>query len=1111
GILEGIDTTGAADGDPVWLGTNGAKIYGLVNKPSAPSHLVFLGVVIRGGQANTGSMYVKIQNGFELEELHNVQISSLTNGNIISYDSTAGTWKNTNTLQSTSSIVPLIIKRVTSQTSDLLQWQDQTGGMLGTINKDGAITLNSSTSLGAALNVYTAYAGATGIIIKSSASQTADLVQIQNSSGTAIAGFSPIGQSFVQTTNPITSSAVSQSITSVSFTSTTATYTFSATAQTVSIGEYVTVYGISPSGYNGTYQVTAVATVSAGSSYSFTVANTTNTTVTTGTGYFFPSASLSISTQNKAHTALIIKAVSGQNASVMEIQNSLSQPVTWWDSNGGMTASQAVISTLYSGGFMNTGTLGYFNATTFNPATSPIVVRGAASQTANLQQWQNSAGTVLSAITSSGDLNFNSNLWNIKANGTNVIQWQPTTGTTFFGYGLSNTPITVQGSSGQTADLQKWQDSTGAVMSKISSGGDIYAISRSVLARFIQADNGAGAYIDLGFNNANSVSIVGRTSTTAPQLIVKAIASQTTDLQQWQDSAGNVLSSIKTDGSLYITGNSNAKFISGPSPSGTNQIISNGNDLAFSPFYDGLFAPANSSGRWRPVIDGTSDLGSSDRRWKDLYATAGVFTNNSTTKVGLIVKAIASQTSDIFQIQNSSGNAMWYVNQYGQLIGNQPFYLYNTQYIGAPTASSVPLTVRGTTSQTANLQEWQTVDGTIALRMTDYGKLFSNYLQSNYGILTGGATYTGGYNFISNPTFATTDTTLIVKAVTSQTSDLQQWQNSAGTSLVSISTGGVITSSAKIMYLDGGTFRIGYGGGNIGSNLAIGNTALNNNTTGIDNFALGSYSMYNTTTGGYNVAIGTGTLYWNVTGAGNTAIGGSALSNNTSSDNTAIGIMALVNSTSGYGNSGLGSGTLTSNTTANYNTAVGRSAGVMFTTGGNNTVVGATSFYHSSTTSTGINNTALGFGAGAGNTGSSNLFLGYSAGSQETGSNKLYITNSNTTTPLIGGDFSAKTLSFAGNTTITSQTAGTAGLVIYGASSQSVDLQQWKNNGGTTLARINQYGDLYITGGRIFRGPNDFGANLNISNESDLVGITIKGHTSQTVNLQEWQNSLERL
>jgi len=40
-LLEGVDTTGAVDGDPVWLGVDGAKIFGLVNKPVAPAHLVY--------------------------------------------------------------------------------------------------------------------------------------------------------------------------------------------------------------------------------------------------------------------------------------------------------------------------------------------------------------------------------------------------------------------------------------------------------------------------------------------------------------------------------------------------------------------------------------------------------------------------------------------------------------------------------------------------------------------------------------------------------------------------------------------------------------------------------------------------------------------------------------------------------------------------------------------------------------------------------------------------------------------------------------------------------------------------------------------------------------
>lgn len=94
GVLTNVDTTGANDGDPVWLGSNGTKIYGLLNKPHAPNHLVFLGVVIRGGHATTGSIFVKIQNGFELEELHNVSLVSPTNNQVLRYNISTGLWEN---------------------------------------------------------------------------------------------------------------------------------------------------------------------------------------------------------------------------------------------------------------------------------------------------------------------------------------------------------------------------------------------------------------------------------------------------------------------------------------------------------------------------------------------------------------------------------------------------------------------------------------------------------------------------------------------------------------------------------------------------------------------------------------------------------------------------------------------------------------------------------------------------------------------------------------------------------------------------------------------------------------------------------------------------------
>jgi len=93
GLFTGLNTSTATIGDPVWLGTNGDLIYGLANKPVAPAHLVYIGVVTRVNSSN-GEIFVHVQNGYELEELHNVLISSLADGDILKYDSASGLWKN---------------------------------------------------------------------------------------------------------------------------------------------------------------------------------------------------------------------------------------------------------------------------------------------------------------------------------------------------------------------------------------------------------------------------------------------------------------------------------------------------------------------------------------------------------------------------------------------------------------------------------------------------------------------------------------------------------------------------------------------------------------------------------------------------------------------------------------------------------------------------------------------------------------------------------------------------------------------------------------------------------------------------------------------------------
>jgi hypothetical protein len=90
GLLAGLDTTGATNaGDPVWLGTDGNLIYGLLNKPYAPAHLVFIGIVTRIN-ANNGEIFVKVQNGFELNEIHDIDLKTTTpiNGHILGYNGT---------------------------------------------------------------------------------------------------------------------------------------------------------------------------------------------------------------------------------------------------------------------------------------------------------------------------------------------------------------------------------------------------------------------------------------------------------------------------------------------------------------------------------------------------------------------------------------------------------------------------------------------------------------------------------------------------------------------------------------------------------------------------------------------------------------------------------------------------------------------------------------------------------------------------------------------------------------------------------------------------------------------------------------------------------------
>lgn len=93
GLLSGLNTNSAIAGDPVWLGTSGNLIYGLTSKPIAPAHLVFIGIVTRAN-TNNGEIFVRPQNGFELNEIHDVLISTPAAGNLVARNSANTLWEN---------------------------------------------------------------------------------------------------------------------------------------------------------------------------------------------------------------------------------------------------------------------------------------------------------------------------------------------------------------------------------------------------------------------------------------------------------------------------------------------------------------------------------------------------------------------------------------------------------------------------------------------------------------------------------------------------------------------------------------------------------------------------------------------------------------------------------------------------------------------------------------------------------------------------------------------------------------------------------------------------------------------------------------------------------
>jgi len=539
GYLEGLNTQDLTSGTQLYLSGTVAGSY-QVTKPQAPIHLVYVGVVTKVS-AGDGHVFVKVQNGYELDELHDVQIIGKADGDILEYDSATDLWKNRTLTQAniarlaggnsfteaqiitntSTTAIPLTLKAIASQTSDMFQLQNSGGAASFGVSSGWSIytvgqgRFGGNTNLSAQLNVISTASTNKGLVVRGAASQSGDLLQvqdsasfvnakidssgmatflranlrgavygsgayfgalnllqesggngavfqgrdaqtvdlfrmrmgvgtvadsyvIQNSGGTTMGGRNANAQIYSGSTAPL-QTAVGSGVTATTGTGTTATITTQFN-HNLSVGERITVAGVNPSGYNGTFIVTAVP-----STTQLSYANATTAAWVSG-GTVSVDNQASITLRSPGTTGLAIRANTYASGTLQSWQLADATEVTRVRAGGQIGIGSVITGTSFA---VNTDTVG-------GASSVGAVIRGASGQTANLLEIQSNAASVLFSVTSSGNVRATNGLL------TNGIQGQDTL-----------TAITVSNGRGITVGTGSAIQGGGAGVIGIANAGTI--------------------------------------------------------------------------------------------------------------------------------------------------------------------------------------------------------------------------------------------------------------------------------------------------------------------------------------------------------------------------------------------------------------------------------------------------------------------------------------------------------------------------------------------------------------------------------------------------------------------------------------------------------------
>ena len=726
GYLEGLNTQSFNAGDQLYLSGTVAGGF-TATKPVAPIHLVYVGVVTKKS-AGDGHVFVKVQNGYELGELHDVAITNPTNNQVLAYDSATQLWKNaTNAPDGVTSITataPLTGGTITSTGSIGL---DQTALSI-TKSQVSDFTSGTVTSASTAQQAGTAvYAVNSGTAVYATTSGTATYstnagtAVYSTTSGTAVTISGDITKSQVSdfTSGTVASAGTAQQSGTAVFATTSGTATYATNSGTAVFATNAST-AVTISGSIAQSQVTNLTTDLAGK------ANLAGGNAFTG--------AQTITSTDAGQFPLSIIPISGQTASTFRVRNAANTGDLFSVDSSGNLRSPALInlSTFNNSRIQmqNTGVL----IDTQIATNLPLAVRAASGQTENIQVWQSSAPGTLARVSQNGSIATSGNLAVGQTAITNANQLQVTaTSATQIG-------AVIRGAAAQSAHLLQAQNSAGTVLAGVSASGRIFT--------------GTAPLSNAGGQAAN-ISVLSDATTVTP-LIVRSIASQTANLQEWQDSASNPVAWVSSAGTFVSSQSTGFSIIGAASfgslNAGQTVRLQAGSGVAANAqvVVRGVSGATGNLQEWQDsasavkgYIDrfGDMSIGSLGLGFVTPYSSYGnsllsINTVGAGNK-GIVVRAVASPTADLQQWQDSAGNNNVSISPTFGLVGRNAGNLSYAISSGAGLAAfysqaptNVLMTLRGAASQTGNLQEWQNSAGTILARMTSAGVLRASQLLS---------------------------------------------------------------------------------------------------------------------------------------------------------------------------------------------------------------------------------------------------------------------------------------------------------------------------------------------------------------------------------------------